>query len=58
MTAGTDVDRLLWAVAEARQLRNEQPVHPGGTVNAWRRDPAPAETEFATDWQQPTRYVS
>lgn len=55
---GRDVDRLLWAVAEARRLRTEERTdHPAGS-RAWGSDAVRAETQFATDWQQPSRAAS
>ena len=53
MTAGRDVDRLLWAIAEARRLRTEGPVHPMTDLGTWGRDTNLPENQFATDWQQP-----
>ena len=51
MATGRDVDLLLWAVAEARRLRIEEPVSKEVGFRPFVRDLAP-ESQFTTEWEQ------
>jgi hypothetical protein len=53
MVSSRDVDRLLWAVAEARRLRAEELARPSQGVSQLSGEVVLEDTEFTTDWQQP-----